>query len=82
MFLNLTEDEKKDRDKVMSVLQSSFGVSAGEAYRWFTQRHLKVDQSPVTYVADLKRLLELFGLQDEWGFQPCRYRTAADRVAQ
>ena len=70
VFSNLTEDEKKDRDKVKSVLQSSFGVSAGEAYRLFTQRRLKVDESPVTYVADLKRLLELSGYKTSGDSDP------------
>ena len=62
--------DKADKDKVVALLQKSFSVSPSEAYKQFTCRKFRSDETPESYVADLRRLLALAGHQDKGNADP------------
>ena len=57
----LSDNEKKDAEKVKKALEIAFAPSAAESYRRFVARKMQVEESVDGYVADLKRLLTMSG---------------------
>jgi len=57
----LPEHEKKDLNKVKAALDAAFTISKSQAYRLFSSRQLRSDESVDAYAADLRRLLMLSG---------------------
>ena len=55
----LSDNEKKDAQKVKKALEIAFAPSAAESYRRFVARKMQVKESVDGYVADLKRLLTM-----------------------
>ena len=55
----LSTDDKKDSEKVKDALETAFSPSPAEAYHLFVARRLSLDEPVDTYVADLRRLLQL-----------------------
>ena len=53
----LSNDEKKDAGRVKSALEAVFSLTHVQAYKCFTKRNLRMDESVDSYAADLKRLL-------------------------
>ena len=61
VFDELSDNDKKDADKVKKALEIAFAPSAGESYRRFVACKMRVEESVDGYVADLKRLLTMSG---------------------
>eukprot|EP00117_Sycon_ciliatum_P011312 scpid18689/ scgid1770/ Gag-Pol polyprotein; Matrix protein p10; p20; Capsid protein p25; Nucleocapsid protein p14; Protease p15; Reverse transcriptase/ribonuclease H p90; Integrase p46 len=61
VYSKMPTDDKKDKAKVVDVMKKTFGVSPGDAYRQFSSRRYRLDETPEAYVADLRRLLSAAG---------------------
>ena len=62
VFSSLSDADKKSLAKVRGKLEGSFCVSKAQAYKSFTARRLRQDESVDAYAADLHRLASLAGL--------------------
>ena len=61
VYSEMPTDDKKDKAKVVNVMKKTFGVSPGDAYRQFSSRRYRLDETPEAYGADLRRLLSAAG---------------------
>ena len=61
VFTQMSADDQKKPDEVQKRLQGAFSMTRAQAYRLFSDRVLREDESADAYVADLKRLLALSG---------------------
>jgi len=59
----LSDADKKDAAKLCNALEAAFGLSKAQAYRMFSNRTLRPDESVDAYAADLCRLLTQSGQQ-------------------
>ncbi|KHJ42490.1 zinc knuckle, partial [Trichuris suis] len=57
----LTDKEKKSAEEVKRALLAAFAVDSFVAYEQFVARRLGGDESPDVFLADLRRLVSLFG---------------------
>eukprot|EP00117_Sycon_ciliatum_P045998 scpid93880/ scgid32998/ len=64
VFSKMESTDKKSKDKVAATMLKSFGASKSVAYRSFTSRRLREDESVDAFVADLRRLLTMSGHTD------------------
>ncbi|XP_065196502.1 uncharacterized protein LOC135827994 [Sycon ciliatum] len=61
VFTRMPADDQKDEEKVNEKMKVSFSLTKAQAYRAFTTRTLREDESTDAYVADLQRLASLAG---------------------
>ena len=61
VFTRMPADDQKDEEKVNEKMKMSFSLTKAQAYRAFTTRTLREDESTDAYVADLQRLASLAG---------------------
>ncbi|KFD48910.1 hypothetical protein M514_10273 [Trichuris suis] len=61
VYLQLTDKEKKSAEEVKRALLAAFAVDSFVAYEQFVARRLGGDESPDVFLADLRRLVSLFG---------------------
>ena len=61
VFSRLADGDKKKAKDVKAKLEEAFCVSKEQAYKLFTARRLRQDESVTTYAADLERLAALAG---------------------
>ena len=61
MHLQLDEDLRKSKEEAKEALLAAFAVDPYEAYELFIARRLRAGESPDVYLAELRRLVSLFG---------------------
>ena len=67
VYQQLSEDDKRDAEKIKTALLQAFADDAFVAYSIFVRRKLNVNESVDVFMADLKRLSALFGGMSDQG---------------
>lgn len=73
VYQQLSDDNKKDYEKVKPQLTTAFSTNSFAAYEQFRNRVLTEGESVDVYLADLRRLAQLIGQRDANVFIRCAF---------